>query len=101
MMQIMGLARAGNQVCSRVGVLCSALAWLGWSLPFLQMVGSIRWLGWLGVLAGCGVASSLLLGLLPMNVHGMLVYVTVQTAWSVAIGWHLWRGTLLAESQHN
>lgn len=92
MSQIMGLARAGNQVCSRVGVLCSALAWLGWSLA-MQGTTFPRWLSWLGVVAGLGLAASLLLGYLPMDVHGMMVYVGVQTVWTIGVGWMLWRSS--------
>lgn len=88
MLQIMSLARTTNQVCSKVGVLAMAIAWLLWSFVLLR---SSRWIGWLGMLAGAGLAGTLLTGLLPMNVHGMLAYAGIQTLWNIAVGWMLWR----------
>lgn len=87
MLQIMGLARSGNQVCSRMGVLASSVAYLLWSLVLLRSKGVVKWVGILGTIAGLLLTASLLLGYLPMNVHGMLVFVGVQACWSVAAGW--------------
>lgn len=88
MLQIMSLARSTNQVCSKVGVLAMAVAWLLWSFALFN---SSRWIGALGMLGGVGLAGSLLTGLLPMNVHGMLVFAGIQTLWNMAVGWLLWR----------
>jgi hypothetical protein len=94
MLQIMGLARSGNQVCSRMGVLASAIAYLLWSLALLRASGSVKWVGILGTIAGLLLSASLLLGYLPMNVHGMLVFVGVQACWSVAVGWMMLMGRI-------
>ncbi len=88
MLQIMSLARSTNQVCSKVGVLAMAVAWLLWSFALLR---SSRWIGLLGMLAGAGLGGSLLTGLLPMNVHGMLAYAGMQTLWNLTVGLLLWR----------
>ncbi len=91
MLQIMGLARSGNQVCSRMGVLASAIAYLLWSLAMLRSTGTVKWVGILGTVVGLALSGSLLLGYLPMNVHGMLVFVTFQACWSVAVGYLMFR----------
>jgi len=91
MLHIMGLARSGNQVCSRMGVLASAVAYLLWSLALLRYTGAVKWIGIFGTIAGLSLSASMLTGYLPMNVHGMLVYVGLQAAWSVAVGWMMVR----------
>ncbi|HQR06372.1 MAG TPA: hypothetical protein PLN21_06095 [Gemmatales bacterium] len=94
MLQIMGLARSGNQVCSRMGVLASAISYLLWSLALLRYTGRVKWVGIFGTFAGLLLSAALLLGFLPMNVHGMLVYVGVQACWSVAVGWMMLTGRI-------
>ena len=46
----------------------------------------MKWVGLLGTLAGSVLIAALLLGYLPMNVHGMLAFVGVQACWTVAVG---------------
>ena len=74
-----------------MGVLASAIAYLLWSLAMLRSIGAVKWVGILGAVVGLALSGSLLLGYLPMNVHGMLVFVTFQACWTVAIGYLMFR----------
>lgn len=88
-----GLCRAINQVCAKLGVLATAAALALWSLHLLHVQGS-RAIGAVGVVAGVGLAAAMPLGYLRMNVHGMIAFGLVLAGWSVAVGVQLIRGKI-------
>jgi hypothetical protein len=91
---VLGLARAANQVCSRMGVLATSLAMVLWSLAILARPGLSRAVGLLGCVAGAGLVVALLSGHLPMNVHGALAFVLAQTVWNLGVAVELIRNRL-------
>lgn len=80
------LARATNQVTSRLGVLCTSTALVFWSLAMLRHKRFSPWLGWLGLLSGTSLVLALTFRLMEMNVHGMLAYALVQGIWNCWLG---------------
>jgi hypothetical protein len=84
---VLGMARATNQVCSRLAVMAMsvAAAIFGWAL----VKRGQRSVGGLGMAAGGVVLVAMPTGNLPMNVHGMLAFVGAQTVWTMGVAWLL------------
>jgi hypothetical protein len=82
---VLGLCRAVNQVCSRVGVMGTAVAVLLWSMLLVRRTGLAFAVGVLGCVAGTGLAIGLLSGYLKMDVHGVLVFILAQSVWSMGV----------------
>jgi hypothetical protein len=81
---LLRLARAINQVSSRVGVAALSLAVLLWSVRLWSFSPSTRPVGLLGWLCGGVPLAAILTGYLPMNIHGVLAYLVAQTVWTLA-----------------
>jgi hypothetical protein len=82
---LLGLCRAVNQVCSRVGVMAIAVAILFWSALLVRRTGFSLLMGGLGCAGALALIAGLLSGYLLMNVHGILSFVAVQAVWSVGV----------------
>jgi hypothetical protein len=91
---LLGMCRAVNQVCSRVGVTGVAVAILLWSMLLFRHRGATATVGALGCVAGAALTVGLLSGYLRMDVHGMLVVVLVQAAWGLSVSALLIRGRI-------
>jgi hypothetical protein len=92
--QVLAYGSAANQVCSKMGVLAMSTAIALWSLKLLEESAGARAVGIFGCIVGAVPAVALLLGYLPMDVHGMLAFVLSQTLWSLAVAWLLVRGRI-------
>jgi len=84
----------GNQALARVGVVAIFAAIAGMSLAMFRRSAGARIVAAVGLLAAATVAPAVAAGLLPLNVHGMLLVVAAQAAFNVATGVLLFRGRL-------
>ena len=94
MKEIMVFCGIGIRVCTRFAVVTMSIAVLFWSVALLRGSGPVRAVGLLGWLAGAIPLIGLSIGLLPMNVHGVLTFMLTQTVWSTAVAVLLVRGDI-------
>jgi hypothetical protein len=78
-----------NQGFARVGVVAWAVAVMLWSGAILKSRRMPRGLGIAGAMVGAGILSAVLVGHLPLNVHGFGLVTFAQS------GWQIWIGVLL------
>lgn len=78
-----------NQAFARVLVVGSATAIILWSCAMPS-----RAMRWYGILSNAAIALVVMVGLLPLDVHGYGLVVLLQGVWFVATGVKMWRGTL-------
>jgi len=88
---LLSLCMEANHACDFIGVFGLSLALAAWSYSLWR--DGARGLAVLGILAGIGAPTLLLLGKLPMSVHGFGAFVLAQTIWMVGVGYQMWRGT--------
>lgn len=88
------LAHSVIQGYSKIGVVAMSVGVAAWGLSLL---GRRRSLALVGVLAGALPVTLLAVGHLPMNVHGMLAFVTAQAIWGIAVGVPMARDNLQME----
>ncbi len=79
------------RACSRIWVVATSVAVALWSIELLRYPGLTRVVGALGCLAGAAPVVALLSGNLPMNVHGLLLFIGCQTIWNAAVAWLLFQ----------
>jgi hypothetical protein len=92
MKEIVTFCGIGIRVCTRLGVVAMSVALLFWSAALLRGRVLIRAVGVLGWIAGAAPLIALSVGLLPMNVHGVLAFMLTQAIWSTAVAALLVRG---------
>jgi hypothetical protein len=84
------LAWAGNQALAKLGVVAMSLATALWAIAFLQARRAL-WVAIVGLVAGVVPVAALVLGLIRLDVTGMLLIVVAWTAWNLAAGIYLVR----------
>lgn len=89
---ILAFCMEANHACDFIGVFGLSLALAAWSCSLWR--DGVRGLAVVGLAAGIGAPALLLLGKLPMSVHGFGAFVLAQTVWMVGVGFQMWRGTL-------
>lgn len=94
MKDVLGLCGVIIRVWTRLAFLAISIAFLLWSIELIRRPGMLRAVGMLGGVAGAVPMVALLTGVVPMNAHGVLILVAVQTIWSVAVGVQLIRGRI-------
>jgi hypothetical protein len=94
MKEILAFCGIGIRVCTRFGVVAMSAALLFWSAAMLGGRGIVRAVGVLGWIVGAAPLIALSIGLLPMNVHGVLAFMLGQAIWSSAVAVLLMRGDL-------
>jgi hypothetical protein len=92
MKEIMAFCGVGIRVCTRFGVVAMSIAVVLWSVALLRGHGLVRAVGILGWLAGAAPLFAMPMGLLPMEVNGVLAFMLAQAAWSGAVAMLLVRG---------
>ena len=83
-----------NQAFANVGAVAMSAAIVLWSLDLLRGPHAVRWVGMLGLAVGVLPTVALVLGMLHLDVPGMLVVVLLQSLWNIAVGILLVRGSL-------
>jgi hypothetical protein len=81
-------------VWAAVGAVGGSAAIACWSARLLAFPGASRIVGALGLLLGAATVAMLVAGALVLDVHGFLLLVASQAAWTVAVGVQLVRGRL-------
>jgi hypothetical protein len=92
--QLLNLCGVLNQAFANVGAVAMSVAIMLWSLDLLRGAGAVRLVGVLGLVVGLLPAAGLLLGLLHLNVQGMMQVVLLQSLWNIGVGVLLARGAL-------
>jgi len=77
-----------------IGAIATSGALAAWSCVILGRGGVARAIGVIGIMLGIATVAMLITGTLILNVHGFLLLVVSQTAWTIAIGIQLIRGRL-------
>jgi hypothetical protein len=77
-----------------IGAVATSGAIAAWSLALVSRPGAIRIIAGLGILLGAATAAMVVTGTLILDVHGFLLLVVSQAAWTIAIGIQLIRGRL-------
>lgn len=88
------LAGSIGAAWAAVGAAATSGAILAWSLRLAALPGAARAVGALGILIGLAAIVMLASGLLILDVHGFLILVAAQTAWTLAVGVLLIRNRL-------
>jgi hypothetical protein len=88
---LLRFAMAANQTLAKFGVVAMSAGIVSWSIAIVRGSRAPRWLGALGFVAGLAPAVALAIGVLALDVHGMLLVVVCQTAWNIAAGVYLIR----------
>jgi len=88
---LLRLSMAGNQALAKFGVVAMSVAIVLWSIAAFRGGRANLWLAAIGVVTGVAPALALLVGMLALDVHGMLLVVVCQTVWNVAAGIYLIR----------
>jgi hypothetical protein len=91
---LLTLCHLGNQAAARVGAVALLLALLTWSIALVRRAGGARALALSGIVFSSLLAVVVAAGVLPLDVHGMLLIILGVAAWSVASGVLLLRGRL-------
>jgi hypothetical protein len=94
MKQIMAFCGIGIRVCTRFGVVAMSVAVVLWSVALLRGRGTVRVVGAFGWFAGAVPLILMSIGLLPMNVHGVLTFMIAQAVWSATVAGLLVRGDI-------
>jgi hypothetical protein len=84
--QILVLCSLLNRAAADLGAVAISVGITAWSFDLLPETGLPRAAGMLGVLAGLASATILILGVLELNVHGMLIVLILQALWALAVG---------------
>jgi hypothetical protein len=92
MKEIMAFCGIGIRVCTRFGIIAMSVAVLFWSVALRRGPALVRAVGVLGWLAGAAPLVAISIGLLPMNVRAVMVFMLTQGVWSTAVAVLLMRG---------
>jgi hypothetical protein len=96
----LGLARAVNQVCTRMAVVALSASAAMFGVALWKFGTQTRAVGILGILAGVLPVAALAGGYLPMNVHGVLAFVGAQTVWTLCLAWLLIQGRMQGRTEN-
>ncbi|HET9388142.1 MAG TPA: hypothetical protein VFO44_00705 [Steroidobacteraceae bacterium] len=89
--RLLALCMLFNQAFARFGALAMSAGIALWSLDLARLPGLARALGSLGVVIGVFCVATLILGVLQLDVRGMLLVIVLQAIWCVGLGLFLWR----------
>lgn len=84
--QLIKLCWLLNQAMAKLGVIAMSAGILAWSFDLLRSGKLVRLTGAVGVLVGMASVAALMIGVLSLNVHGMMLVVVTQAIWTVMIG---------------
>jgi hypothetical protein len=84
--QLLNLCMLFNQALARLGAIAMSAAIIAWSLDLLLRAGLERALGVAGMAIGLGCVAALLAGVLQLDVHGMMLVLVLQAAWTIGLG---------------
>src|SRR4051812_20441625 len=73
-------------VWAGIGAVATSAAILAWSWLLVTRAGGLRIIGGAGLALGLATIAMLVSGTLILNVHGFILLVVSQAAWSIAIG---------------
>ena len=80
-----------SETWAGIGAVASSAAIALWSVALLLQAVQSRAIGTFGVLLGIATAAMLVTGTLILNVHGFLLLVISQAAWTIGVGFQLLR----------
>ena len=84
--QLLKLCMLFNQALARLGAIAMSAAIIAWSLDLLLRAGLERALGVAGMAIGLGCVAALIAGVLQLDVHGMMLALVLQAAWTIGLG---------------
>lgn len=84
--QLLNLCVLFNQALAHLGAIAMSVAIIAWSLDLLRRAGSERALGAAGIAIGLGCVAALIAGVLQLDVHGMMLVLVLQAAWTIGLG---------------
>ena len=94
--QLLNLCMLFNQALARLGAIAMSAAIIAWSLDLLLRAGLERALGVAGTAIGLGCVAALIGGVLQLDVHGMMLVLVLQAAWTIGLGVLLLRNRAIA-----
>ena len=84
--QLLNLCVLFNQALARLGAIAMSAAIIAWSLDLVLRAGFERALGVAGMAIGLGCVAALIAGVLQLDVHGMMLVLVLQAAWTIGLG---------------
>jgi len=84
--QLLTLCALLNRTMASLGAVAMSAGIAAWSLDLLRGPWLGRVVGLIGILIGSLPAAALISGLLHLNVHGMMLVIVLQAAWTVGVG---------------
>src|SRR3984893_547448 len=84
--QLLDLCVLFNQALARLGAIALSAAIIAWSLDLLRRAGLERALGAAGIAIGLGCVAALIAGVLQLDLHGMMLVLVLQAAWTIGLG---------------
>jgi hypothetical protein len=84
--QLLHLCILFNQALAHLGAIAMSVAIIAWSLDLLRRAGLERALGVAGMAIGLGCVAALIAGVLQLDVHGMMLVLVLQAAWTIGLG---------------
>jgi hypothetical protein len=84
--QLLNLCVLFNQALAHLGAIAMSVAIIAWSLDLLRRAGFERALGAAGIAIGLGCVAALIAGVLQLDVHGMMLVLVLQAAWTIGLG---------------
>jgi hypothetical protein len=98
--QLLHLCILFNQALAHLGAIAMSVAIIAWSLDLLRRAGFERALGAAGIAIGLGCVAALIAGVLQLDVHGMMLVLVLQAAWTIGVGVLLLRMRTVAPPHH-
>jgi hypothetical protein len=92
--QLLILCRVLNQSCASFGAVAMSAGIALWSIDLLRDAGARRAICLLGLALSLLPAIALILGLIHLDVHGMMLVLLLQSVWNVAVAIALMRSTI-------
>ncbi len=94
--QLLRLCVLFNQALAHLGAVAMSVGIAAWSLDLVRGAGAERALGVFGVVIGLGCVAALIAGVLQLDVHGMMLVLVLQAAWTMGLGVLLLRSRAIA-----
>ena len=98
--QLLHLCILFNQALAHLGAVAMSVGITAWSLDLVRGAGAERALGVFGVAIGLGCVAALIAGVLQLDVHGMMLVLVLQAAWTIGVGVLLLRTRTVAPPHH-
>jgi hypothetical protein len=95
--RLAAVAMLFNQAFARCGAVLMSVGICSWSMDLLRDRAVL--LGAFGTLCGLGCALAVGLGLLRLDVHGMMTVTVLQAIWTIGAGWRF-IGTTRTDTLH-